>query len=79
MVRDHIRGTPALAGVWLPSSAKAVAAGLTCRPAAETVRDTWAWLRDIPEKRRSFGTERMRHGIDPGKEAEILAAWERRG
>ncbi|WP_449065299.1 NAD-dependent epimerase/dehydratase family protein [Planomonospora algeriensis] len=69
---------PELAGVWLPSSAKAVAAGLTCRPVTETVRDTWTWLRDVPEERRSFGTERMRHGIDPSKEAEILAARERR-
>jgi 2'-hydroxyisoflavone reductase len=28
--------------------AKAVMAGLQCRPAAETVEDTWAWLRDLP-------------------------------
>ncbi|GAA3128248.1 NAD-dependent epimerase/dehydratase family protein [Planomonospora alba] len=69
---------PAFAGVWLPSSAKALAAGLTCRPVAQTVRDTWEWLRDIPVERRSFGSERMRHGIDPGKEAEILAAWDKR-
>ncbi|GIH76564.1 NAD-dependent epimerase/dehydratase family protein [Planobispora longispora] len=68
--------SPEFAGVWLPSSAKARAAGLTCRPVAETVRDTWAWLRDIPVERRSFGTARMSHGIDPDKEAEILAAWE---
>nr|BFE81602.1 NAD-dependent epimerase/dehydratase family protein [Planobispora longispora] len=70
--------SPEFAGVWLPSSAKARAAGLTCRPVAETVRDTWAWLRDIPVERRSFGTARMSHGIDPDKEAEILAAWEGR-
>ncbi|MFC4063102.1 NAD-dependent epimerase/dehydratase family protein [Planomonospora corallina] len=69
---------PAFAGVWLPSSAKALAAGLTCRPVAETVRDTWEWLRDVPVERRSFGNERMRHGIDPDKEAGILAEWDER-
>lgn len=66
-------------GVWTHSSAKAVAAGLTCRPLSDTVRDTWAWLRDIPEDRRSFGVRNLRHGIDPDKEARILAAWSARG
>ncbi|MFJ2029772.1 NAD-dependent epimerase/dehydratase family protein [Streptosporangium sp. NPDC087985] len=65
---------PELTGAWLPSSAKAHAAGLRCRPVTETVRDTWAWLRDIPVEERSFG----RHGIDPGKEARILAEWAQR-
>ncbi|TQS28943.1 NAD-dependent epimerase/dehydratase family protein [Microbispora sp. KK1-11] len=64
-------------GVWTHSSAKAIAAGLTCRPVSETVRDTWEWLKDIPEERRSFGG-RMNHGIDPEKEARILAAWDAR-
>ncbi|MGW0067870.1 NAD-dependent epimerase, partial [Streptosporangium sandarakinum] len=59
------------AGVWLPSSEKALAAGLRCRPVAETVRDTWAWLRGIPVEERSF----RGHGIDPEKEAKILAEW----
>ncbi len=62
-------------GVWATSSAKALAAGLTCRPLSETVRDTWEWLRDIPEERRSFGARTLRHGIDPDKEARILAEW----
>ncbi|GAA2910813.1 NAD-dependent epimerase/dehydratase family protein [Streptosporangium fragile] len=63
--------SPDFAGVWLPSSAKAHAAGLSCRPVAETVRDTWAWLRGIPAGERVFG----RHGIDPEKEARILSEW----
>lgn len=68
--------SPAFAGVWALSTAKATAAGLRCRPVAETVADTWAWLRDIPEAKRSFGTERSgRLGIDPAKEADLLAAW----
>ncbi|WP_432923979.1 NAD-dependent epimerase/dehydratase family protein [Microbispora sp. CA-135349] len=64
-------------GVWTHSSAKAVAAGLTCRPVRETVRDTWEWLKDVPEERRSFGG-RLSHGLDPDKEARILAAWDSR-
>lgn len=62
---------PEFAGVWLPSSAKALAAGLTCRPVAETVRDTWAWLREVPPGERAF----RGHGIDAEKEARILAEW----
>ncbi|MBG0830780.1 NAD-dependent epimerase/dehydratase family protein [Planomonospora sp. ID67723] len=69
---------PEFAGVWRPSSAKARAAGLVCRPVAETVRDTWAWLREIPEDRRSFGSARLHHGIAPEKEAKILDEWEQR-
>ncbi|ADG89018.1 reductase [Thermobispora bispora] len=65
-------------GVWTHSSAKALAAGLTCRPVRESVRDTWAWLKDIPEERRGFGPPWLRHGIDPDKEARILAAWDAR-
>ncbi|GLW07767.1 reductase [Microtetraspora sp. NBRC 13810] len=66
---------PGFEHVWEPSSAKALAAGLRCRPVAETVRDTWEWLREIPEAERSFGTAMLNHGIAPEKEAAILAEW----
>jgi 2'-hydroxyisoflavone reductase len=69
---------PASAGAWFASPAKALAAGLVCRPLEETVRDTWAWLREVPVAERSFGTSDVRHGIAPDKEARILAAWEHR-
>jgi len=65
---------PSSAGAWLTSPAKALAAGLVCRPVEETVRDTWEWLRQIPVPERSFGTDTVRHGIAPDKEARILAA-----
>jgi 2'-hydroxyisoflavone reductase len=68
---------PASAAAWLTSPAKARAAGLVCRPVEETVRDTWDWLREIPEDERSFGTPTVRHGLAPDKEARILAAWDR--
>ncbi|MFE7561930.1 NAD-dependent epimerase/dehydratase family protein [Kitasatospora sp. NPDC057500] len=51
---------------------KALAAGLRCRPVAETVADTWAWLRSIggvaPQR-----PDRPAVGLDPAKEAEALA------
>ncbi|WP_062353344.1 NAD-dependent epimerase/dehydratase family protein [Herbidospora yilanensis] len=64
-------------GVWLTDSSKARAAGLTCRPVSETVRDTWEWLRHVPVGERVFGA-RFAHGIDPDKEAAILADWDNR-
>ncbi|KAB8192141.1 NAD-dependent epimerase/dehydratase family protein [Nonomuraea phyllanthi] len=62
---------------WSVPTAEAEAAGLRTRPVAETVRDTWAWLREVPEERRSYGVK-MRHGMAPEKEAAILAAWDSR-
>ncbi|MFJ8311611.1 MULTISPECIES: NAD-dependent epimerase/dehydratase family protein [unclassified Streptomyces] len=70
--------------VWIPpgemhdtmhgsSVAKAVAAGLRCRPVEETVADTWAWLRSIggtaPQR-----PDRPRVGLDPETEAKVLGA-----
>ncbi|MEV7191532.1 NAD-dependent epimerase/dehydratase family protein [Streptomyces sp. NPDC093510] len=53
------------------SSEKAVAAGLRTRPAAETVRDTWEWLRSIggtaPQR-----PDRPVVGLPPEKEAKAL-------
>ncbi|MFF3641926.1 NAD-dependent epimerase/dehydratase family protein [Streptomyces sp. NPDC002564] len=53
------------------SSAKAVAAGLATRPVAETVRDTWEWLRSIggtaPQR-----PDRPVVGLAPDKEAKAL-------
>ncbi|MFJ5588392.1 NAD-dependent epimerase/dehydratase family protein [Streptomyces noursei] len=60
------------AGVWCVDSAKAIAAGLECRPVRETISDTWAWLR--AEGRPVAHPRWAKHGIDPGKEAKILAS-----
>ncbi|MEW2135466.1 NAD-dependent epimerase/dehydratase family protein [Streptomyces sp. NPDC005409] len=50
---------------------KALAAGLTCRPVAETVADTWEWLRTLggvaPQR-----ADRPAPGIDPEREAALL-------
>lgn len=69
--------SPEMANFWNVPTAKAEAAGLRSRPVAETVRDTWEWLRHIPEDRRTFGTV-IPHGMAADKEAAILAAWEAR-
>lgn len=71
---------PECAAVWLADSSRAQAAGLRCRPVADTARDTWAWLRErglgvdtdeLGRKGREGGT---RLGIAPEKERRLLAA-----
>ncbi|MEV0620702.1 NAD-dependent epimerase/dehydratase family protein [Nonomuraea sp. NPDC050404] len=63
---------------WSVPTDRVRAAGLRTRPVAETVRDTWAWLREIPEDKRHYGQEGRRHGMAAEKEEAILAAWESR-
>lgn len=50
---------------------RAVAAGLRCRPVAETVGDTWSWLRTLggsaPQR-----PDRPAVGLDPALEAQVL-------
>ncbi|MET9357595.1 SDR family oxidoreductase [Streptomyces sp. NPDC006617] len=52
---------------------RALATGLACRPAADTVADTWTWLRDLggPAPRRP---DRPPVGLAPETEAKVLAA-----
>ncbi len=67
--------------VWIPSegdyagfssrsNAKALAAGLTLRPFADTVGATLEWFREQPEERQA----EIRAGISAEREAEALAA-----
>ena len=53
---------------------KAVAAGLTFRPLATTVRDTLAWWPTVPEARRA----KPHFTITPDKETQALADWHHR-
>ncbi|MBI4880175.1 MAG: NAD-dependent epimerase/dehydratase family protein [Planctomycetes bacterium] len=73
--------------VWLPaegehaafhlvSTEKAVAAGLTFRPLAESARDTVAW-HDATRPGHVFGRSPGRAGLKPEREAELLEAWRR--
>ncbi|MGA4842402.1 NAD-dependent epimerase/dehydratase family protein [Streptomyces sp. G45] len=69
--------------VWIPpgelydtvhdtSSAKAVGAGLSCRPLRETVRDTWGWLRSLGGE-APLRPDRRRVGLAASREAAFLA------
>jgi nucleoside-diphosphate-sugar epimerase len=64
--------------LWLPGEAaqglmhadigKAISAGLRFRPLEQTVRDTWEWVRELPEPPGDAGMRSER-------EAELLGAW----
>jgi 2'-hydroxyisoflavone reductase len=59
------------AGFGLRSNARAVAAGLTFRPTAETARDTLAWFKTLPAERQAA----LKAGPSAEAEAAILASW----
>lgn len=70
--------------IWLPPGemhdalhgsdvSKALNAGLRCRPVAETVADTWAWLQRIGG-RPSQRPDRDVPGLDPDVESRVLEA-----
>lgn len=51
---------------------KAIAAGLRCRPVAQTVQDTWRWLQSVGG-RAPRRADRAGVGLDPQVEARLLA------
>ena len=68
--------------VWIPgegdtygfsrtSIKRALAAGLTFRPLAQTAADTLAWFRSLPPERQA----KLRAGLAPEREAALLAEW----
>ena len=59
------------AGASLTSTARAQKTGLKVRPMQETVADTLAWFHTLPPERQA----KLRAGIDPQKEADVLKAW----
>ena len=75
--------------LWLPESdeearhmqtadvSRAVAAGLTFRPLAETVRDTLAWADGAADTRQPLASGMTMDGVGlgPGRERELLDAW----
>jgi 2'-hydroxyisoflavone reductase len=60
---------------YMTDSSLALRSGLTCRPVRDTVFDTWSWLRENPDWTQILTGNRPRSGLDPGREAELLAAW----
>lgn len=66
---------PVMAGAWLASTARAVSAGLHCRPLGETVRDTWEWLQSRGPAAEPWTQGQTVLGIESEKEQRLLAAW----
>lgn len=62
------------AGFSSSSIDRALEAGLTFRPLAETTRDTVAYWNSLPQERR----EKRRAGLAAEKEQKVLAAWHAR-
>jgi 2'-hydroxyisoflavone reductase len=63
------------AGTWAVGTERAHAAGLRCRPVAETVADTWAWLRDGgADAIGDWRAENRPRGLSAERERELLAA-----
>jgi 2'-hydroxyisoflavone reductase len=70
--------------LWIPSQGKtdvrqavndkAVAVGLTFRPAAATAMDTLHWVKEKRPKDRKWGA-----GLSPEKEQKVLRAWHEKG
>lgn len=63
------------AGMMRTDIRRALAAGLTFRPLAQTVRDTLAWHDALPQERRA----QLRAGVSADREREVLQAWRQRG
>jgi 2'-hydroxyisoflavone reductase len=63
-------GSP-YSGYGTVSNARAIAAGLSFRPLAQTVADLLAWYRSQPAERQA----EVRAGITREREAELLKAW----
>jgi 2'-hydroxyisoflavone reductase len=57
-------------GVWQVNSSAAVARGLSCRPLAATVADTWQWMQDGGTV---FDERAGEVGLSPEREQQILA------
>ena len=53
---------------------RALGKGLTFRPLAETTRDTLAWFKSLPAERQA----KMKAGLTPEREAEVLAAFHKK-
>ncbi len=56
-------------------SSLALRSGLTCRPARDTVRDCWSWLRENPGWQQVVTANRSRTGMDLEREHALLTSW----
>ncbi len=65
------------AGLHAAGVERAHALGLRCRPVAETVADTWAWLAALPGP-PPLRADLPPPGLDRDRERAVLAAWHAR-
>src|SRR5947199_8381443 len=56
------------------NTSRPLAKGLTFRPLADTARDSLAWFKSLPQDRQS----KLRAGLTPEREAEVLSAWNKK-
>ena len=61
-------------GLARASISRGLSKGLTFRPLSDTTRDTLVWFKSLPQDRQS----KMRAGLTPEREAEVMAAWHKR-
>jgi 2'-hydroxyisoflavone reductase len=63
-------------GTWQVDASRAEAAGLRCRPVAETVADVWAWLRagGAEAEGDDWLSPHAARGLDADRERDVLAA-----
>jgi 2'-hydroxyisoflavone reductase len=62
------------AGTWAVGTERAQAAGLRCRPVAETMADVWAWLREGGEAALSdWRADHRPRGLTPERQRALLA------
>lgn len=72
--------------VWVPAAGdsigfaqincqKAIGRGLRFRPVQDTVRDTLAWWKTLPEERRG----KLRAGLAADREVAVLGEWKKKG
>jgi 2'-hydroxyisoflavone reductase len=66
-----VPGTGDMYGFSRRSNKKAIAAGLTFRPLAQTALDTLAWVKTWPPERLA----KLRAGLTAEREQAVLAAW----
>lgn len=64
-------------GMHRADTSAALAAGLRCRPVADTVTDTWDWLSELTEPPLREGLSAP--GLDPAKERGVIDAWRAAG
>jgi nucleoside-diphosphate-sugar epimerase len=63
------------AGTWAVGTERAQAAGLRCRPVADTIADTWAWLRDGGEAELpDWRADHRPRGLSAERQRALLAA-----